>query len=67
MTYGWSLESASDERKPIRLEFLVPAADDEHRISFWLEAREGEAGVRMTGPDGGLFAISAPAGGSSSR
>lgn len=51
MTYGWTFESAGEE-KPLRLEFLVPDAEGEHRVSFWMESREGEAGVALRGPDG---------------
>lgn len=47
MTHGWSLE-----RKGVRFEFLLPRASDGHRLSFWMETREGEASVTLVGPDG---------------
>jgi hypothetical protein len=47
MTQGWSLG-----QKPVRFEFLLPKASGEHRLSFWMEMREGEASVKLLGPDG---------------
>lgn len=47
MTHGFSLG-----QKSVRFEFLLPKASDGHRLSFWMETLEGEASVRLLGPDG---------------
>ena len=59
MTQGWKLEGAGGKRIPIRFEFLLPKASDEHRLDFWMETTGGEASVKLLGPDGApLFAWS---------
>lgn len=47
MTQGFSLG-----QKPVRFEFLLPRASDGHRLSLWVETRDGEASVKLLGPDG---------------
>jgi len=51
LTHGFSWESQR-ERKPIRLEFLVPETQSEHQFSFWLETNEGEAFIQLLNPGG---------------
>jgi dienelactone hydrolase len=46
MTHGWTLAG------PVRFEFLVPKGGEEHRLSVWVEMRDGEAAARVFGPDG---------------
>lgn len=56
MTHGWTFKAAG-EAAPLFFEFLLPKASDEHRLSFWMETREGEASVKLGGPEGlSLFA-----------
>jgi dienelactone hydrolase len=58
MTHGWTFKAVG-EAAPLLFEFLLPKGSDEHRISFWMETKEGEASVRLVGPNSlSLFAWS---------
>lgn len=54
LTYGFSWGSQR-EKKPIRLELLVPETQSEHQLSFWLETNEGEASIQLLNPNGEIL------------
>lgn len=51
LTYGWSL-GPEIEKQNLLLPLLVPESKNEHQFSFWFEAKEGEASVRLASEGG---------------
>lgn len=51
LTYGFSWDTQK-EKKPIRLDLLVPENQSEHQLSLWLETEGGEASIQLLNPSG---------------